>query len=221
MRPYRNPLTVGCLLGLLLGALLPAAPGKANVIGIEHYMGRPDLAYSGDLSIQGQAGTIRGQVYRAPDRQRTDVTVNGVPLTALADLSTGEGTLWSPVYRAYATTPLTAPGVQDWVPQLQHHTQVQIVPAAADSGLEAINGVMAKRHSLSGVSPAGTPYQGQLWTSPEGAIVRIVVRIGTQSAPVVYNLTNLKIEPQKPSLFAVPAGLQRRPWSDAVALIGG
>lgn len=220
MSPHLNRPLVGWFAVALLAVLAPATGAQANVIGIEHYMGHADLAYRGDLSIQGEAGTVRGQVYRAPDRQRTDVTVNGLSLSTLTDLSSGEGTLWSLTYRAYATTPLTAPGVRDWVPQLQQHSQVQIVPAGGDGGLQEINGVMAQRHSLSGISPEGTAYQGQLWTSPEGVIVRVVVRIGEQAAPLVYNLTNLKLEAQRPSLFAMPGGLQRRSWSQAMGLLG-
>jgi len=212
------------LVGLLLAAVVALSPSgvaQANVIGIERYMGHANLAYSGDFTIRGERGTIHGSLQRAADRQRTDFSLNGVALSLLADLATGQGTLWSPVYRAYATTPLDRPGVRDWVPQLQYHSQVAIVAVEGEAGLEQVNGVTARRHSLAGVSPEGAAYAGQLWTTEAGVIVRLTVRLSTQAEPILYNLTNLQMGEPPEAAFAVPGGLQMRPWSDVVVLLGG
>lgn len=211
-------LLVGCL---LVAALLPLGAARANVIGIERYMGHAQLAYSGDFTLQGDRGTIRGTVQRGPDRQRTDFSLNGVALSALADFASGEGTLWSTVYGAFATTPLERPGVRDWVPQLQHHSQVAIVAVEGEAGLEQVNGVTARRHSLAGISPEGTGYSGQLWVTETGVIVRLTVRLAGQPQPIVYQLENLHMGLPPDSAFVVPSGLQQRPWSDVVALLGG
>jgi hypothetical protein len=204
-------------LGLLLlwGA---AAPAGANVIGIESFMGHPDLAYTGDIQIQGKAGTVQGKVYRAPGLLRTDFSVNGVPFGSLIDLTRDLAVLWSPTYRAYATTPVTAAGVRDWVPLLENHRQVTIV--SSGEAAQEVNGVMATRYELSGVSPDGTAYTGQLWAAEEGIIVRLVARIATVDGPITYNLTNLRVGPQSPSLFGVPSGYLKRSWSEAAALLG-
>jgi len=208
-------LAVASLLGL--GAV---ATAQANVIGIESYMGHGDLAYSGDLQIQGRSGTIQGKVYRAPGLQRTDFSVNGIPFGALLDLASGQGVLWSSAYRSYATTALDQYGVRDWVPQLQNHSQVSIVPATGEEAQQDVNGVMTQRYELSGVSPEGTPYTGQFWATAEGVVVRLVARVATVDGPITYNLTNLRMGPQTPSLFAVPAGYQQRSWVEAAGLLG-
>jgi hypothetical protein len=51
-------------------------------------------------------------------------------------------------------------------------------------------------------------------------IVRLVARIATVDGPITYNLTNLRLGAQAPSLFAVPAGYQQRSWVEAAGLLG-
>lgn len=207
-------------LGLLAALLLwaGAAPVSANVIGIESFMGHPDLAYTGDMQIQGKDGTVQGKVYRAPSLLRTDFTLNGVPFGSLVDLTRDLAVLWSSTYRAYATTPVTEVGVRDWVPLLENHSQVAIVSSGESA--QEVNGVMATRYELSGISPDGTAYSGQLWATGEGIIVRLVARIATVDGPITYNLTNLRVGPQSPSFFGVPSGYQKYSWNEAAALLG-
>jgi hypothetical protein len=212
--------TIGVAAAAVLSISVGSVPSRANVIGIESYMGHADLAYSGDLQIQGKTGTIQGKVYRAPGLQRTDFSVSGVSFGSLVDLAKGLGVLWSSAYRSYATTPLDQYGVRDWVPQLQNHSQVSIVPSTGEGTLHEVNGVMTQRYELAGVSPEGTPYTGQLWATAEGVIVRLVARIATVDGPITYNLTNLRLGAQAPSLFAVPAGSQQRSGVEAAGLLG-
>jgi len=207
--------------GLYLAALLAlGGPAGANVIGIESYMGHGDLAYSGDLQIQGKAGTVKGKVYRAPGLQRTDFSVSGIPFGSLVDLAQDSATLWSSAYRAYATASLDQPGLSDWVPVLERHQQVSVSPATGADSRQEVNGVPTERYEIAGVSAEGTPYSGQLWATAEGVVVRLTVRIATVDGPITYNLTNLRLGPQTPSLFAVPAGYQQRSWAEAAALLG-
>lgn len=213
-------LAIGLLAAMLLAAGAPSAPVRANVIGIETYMGHPDLAYTGDLQIQGAAGTIQGKVYRTPGLQRIDFSVNGIPFGSLIDLTRDLAVLWSSAYRAYATTALTDAGVRDWVPLLENHSQVVLTPAAGEGAQQEVNGVKTQRYDLSGVSPDGTPYTGQLWATADGVIVRLVARIASVEGPVTYNLTNLRMGLQSPSLFGVPSGYQKYTWSEAAALLG-
>jgi len=205
-------------LAMLLLVFAPAA--RANVIGIEAYMGHADLAYTGDLQVQGKAGTVQGKVYRAPGLQRTDFSVNGIPFGSLVDLTRDLAVLWSSAYRAYATAPLDQPGLRDWVPMLDRHSQVALTPATGEGAEQEVNGVMTQRYELIGVSPEGTPYSGQLWATAEGVVVRVVARIATVEGPITYNLTNLRMGQQSPSLFGVPAGYQQRSWMEAAGLLG-
>lgn len=210
------PAAVGLLAALLL--CVGVAPASANVIGIESFMGHPDLAYTGDMQIQGKDGTVQGKVYRAPNLLRTDFSVNGVAFGSLVDLTRDLAVLWSPAYQAYATTPVTEVGVRDWVPLLENHSQVTIL--SSGEPVQEVNGVKALRYELSGVSPEGTPYTGQLWATEEGIVVRLVARIATVDGPITYNLTNLRVGPQSPSLFGVPSGYQKYSWNEAAALLG-
>lgn len=204
--------------GFVAALFLALGPASANVIGIESYMGHPDLAYTGDLTIQGTAGTIQGKVYRAPAQQRTDFSVHGIPFGSVVNLANGQAIIWSSAYQSYATTSLNDVGVRDWVPLLQNHSQVAIT--ASGEPAQEVNGVMATRYDLSGVSPEGTPYTGQIWATDEGVIVRLVARIATVNGPITYNLTNLRVGQQPPTLFTVPEGYMERSWSEAAALLG-
>ena len=204
---------------IVLLALL-ATPALANVLGIERYMGFAPIAYSGDITIETARDVITGHIYRGETQQRSEVLVNRTPLVTIADLGTGRGVVQSDVMRVYSDVDLMDYGVRDWVPQLQFHKNVEIVPVGGtEAPLEEVNGETARRYSIKGNSPEGTAYQGELWATEDGIILRLNVQIATQPGPVVYNLTHLQRGAQDASLFKHAVGYAPVPWAQVQAML--
>lgn len=204
-----------CALALWL--LAWALPAAANVIGVEQYLGFKALSYSGDFTIERDGETIKGRVFRAPDRMRSEFAVDQVPLIAIADLESGQGRVYSVPLRAVAKVTLTDPGVRDWVPQLRFHRDVVLQATGSESDLVEVNGQMTRHYTLSGRSPEGTGYSADLWATAEGAIMRVVADIATEPGPVTYNLYNLRLGEQPAALFAfADAGFTPVTWAQVL-----
>lgn len=78
-------------------------------------------------------------------------------------------------------------------------------------GDETVNGVRATKNKVSGSCPDNTKYDGTMWITKDGIMVKMesVATVDGQQANVNMDLKNLKIGPQEASLFEVPAGYQK------------
>jgi len=204
------------LLLLLAGFVGPAA---ANVLGIERYLGFRDLSYSGDMVVTLRGETLRGKVVRMGAAQRTEMTLRGKALVAIADVANSHGIVMLTKDTTYAVVDLLNFSVDKWVPQPQNHRNVVLTPIEGEGGRETVNGQSARRYELSGLFPQGTPYSASLWVTDAGVIVRLIAEIGGEPMPVTYNLLNLRLGPQDPLLFQVPPTYLKLPWSEVERIL--
>lgn len=217
MPPSTGLRSVLVLLLLLVGF---ASPTAANVLGIERYLGFRDIAYSGDMVVTLRGETFRGKVIRMGAAQRTDMTLRGTALVAIADLPNSHGIVMLTRDTTYAVVDLLNFSVDKWVPQPQNHRNVVLTPVEGEAGRETVNGQIAQRYELSGLFPQGTPYRATFWITDAGVIVRLVAEIDDEPSPITYDLLNLRMAPQDPLLFQVAPTYLKLPWSEVERILG-
>ncbi len=78
----------------------------------------------------------------------------------------------------------------------------------SDEGRETVNGVSATKSKVVMTSKDGTKFGGFAWRTDDGIVVKLdaLAIEGENKQRVKMDLTDLKIGPQDPALFEIPAG---------------
>ncbi len=78
-------------------------------------------------------------------------------------------------------------------------------------GPDVVNGILTTKSAMEATGPDGTAYQGHIWVTMEGILVKMVsgVRGGMPGNEFYMELKRLKTGPQPRSLFNVPGGYRR------------
>ncbi len=189
--------------------LAPSAPAEAQLLGLEHYLAPPKVEYSAEVTMTGDGDTVAGKVNRARDKERRELTVEGD--TEVIIIRLDRKLVWSlsPDDKLYLESTLDeALGRSPGPEGKPREPQLTLTPA----GSEAIEGLNATKQSVRGTDVDGTPIEGDVWVSDEGIVLRVdsvvVDEDGTRHR-IRMELHNLRIAPQDPKLFEIPAGYKR------------
>jgi hypothetical protein len=210
-----RPAALGAL-ALAAVLALGARAAHAQLLGIEQYFASPKIEYSADIAITGDGDTIKGTVDHAPNKERRELTVEGDEEVMIVRLD--KRLVWSlsPEEKLYTEATLDqALGRQVGANGKPAEPKLKI----DREGDETVGGQRAVRQKVAGKDFDGTPIEGTVWVTAQGIVVRvdsIVVDDDGTRHSLRLELSNLKVGPQDPKLFEIPAGYKRvRPPSDS------
>ncbi|HYB10495.1 MAG TPA: hypothetical protein VEJ16_12575 [Alphaproteobacteria bacterium] len=204
-------------IAVLAAALVSATSASAQLLGLEHYLSPPTVDYSadvtmtylGDSSKTGDDDEIKGKVIRTREKERREMTVEGDLEIMIVRLD--RKVVWSisPEEKLYIESPLDealgrAPGPDGKVKEPEVSLET--------IGTEAVGGVQATKRKIVGKDVDGSPIDGVVWVSEQGIVVRVdsnVVDEDGKHHTVRMELHNLRVGPQDPKLFEIPADYKR------------
>jgi hypothetical protein len=194
----------------LAAALLAGSPSaQAQLLGIEQYFASPKIEYSADVTITGDGDTIKGTINHAANKERRELAVEGDVEVMIIRLDRRLVWSLSPEEKLYIESTLDqalgrplGPDGKPIQPKLRIERE----------GEESVDGQHAMKQQVSGKDADGTPIDGTVWVTDQGIVVRVdstVVDDDGTHHQVRMELTNLKVAPQDPKLFEIPAGFKR------------
>jgi hypothetical protein len=169
-------------------------------------MKEPTVEYSADMIMQSERGSIKSKIYHAMGgKGRQEMSARGS--TQIVITRGDKKVAWAlmPDQKSYIETSIdeskqkSGTNVSD--------CDMDITPL----GTETVNGVKATKNKVSMSCPDKANYNGHMWITKEGIMVKLdaVAGQGSNQTHLKVDLMNLKIGKQDPSLFEIPAGYQK------------
>ena len=166
----------------------------------------PTVEYSATLVLtQDGQSPVTQKVFYSQGRLRTEqVDSRGMEVTIVD----GPKKMVTILYR-------TVRGYEQW----EHDGSDPGAPMAGQDirieklGEEAVNGIPAVKNKISGKTPEGKEFEMTVWTSKENIQLKMAGTdtIDGKSVAIGAELKDVKVGPQAPALFAVPAGYRKAP----------
>jgi outer membrane lipoprotein-sorting protein len=164
---------------------------------------QPKVEYSADTYFETEQMSFNGRVYHAlGGKDRQEMNMEGTSQIMIVRMDKQLAWILMPDSKMYMETDLKT-GKKD---------NREITDCDIDqklSGPETVNGIKATKSSVSMSCPDGTQYAGDMWTTKDGIMVKMVATgktKGSKTVRIKTEIRNLKIGKQDPSLFEVPAG---------------
>lgn len=187
---------------VLMAAISPVR--AANVLDLK-------TEYSAASAIQTPKGTQRGQLWRTPTAVRHDLTEDGRTNTLIARLDRKVAWLLVPEQRLAIEL-----GIENFGLPVEILTGGGIKQTPV--GQETIAGMRTTKVRVEREPKpnANGRFDGHVWTTAEGIIMKIVGSGENQGrrGDVNMSFSNVKVAHQDPALFELPAGYRR------LALVG-
>ncbi len=183
------------LVVLAAGLIASGSAGAAIV-------GDASVPYSATRVVTVNGKVYEGKVYAIPGEQRHDVDINGIPVSFIIDVAGDKGAFVLTALRTFADFPLP--------PLLAELDRRRLDRRAV--GEERIDGLRATKYRLDYTASDGTRGEGFLWLSRDNILLRIdgrIVRPRHRAMTVSMRLEDLKLEPQRGSLFKITSGLHK------------
>ena len=197
------------LAGALPALLIMAAPAGAQLLWLDLSLAPPKVEYSADVTIATDDETIEGKVKRAPEKERSELTVKGESVVRIIRLDRKLVWSLSPEDKLYLESSLDeALGRQPGNEGKPQEPQLTFTP----DGSETIDGRNATKQTVRGKNEDGSPIEGAVWVSDDGIVLRVdsvVVDEDGGRHRIRMELHHLRVAPQDPKLFEIPAGYKR------------
>lgn len=195
------------LLSFLL--LLTVGPACAALLGDAR------VAYSADRTVTVNGRAYTGKMFHMPGHQRHEQEIQGLSEVVILDGAAAQGWLVLPGLHSY---------VEFHFPTVLAELEDRNI-LGAKAGQETVDGVSTTKYRVDHRAADGSRVQGFVWLSRDGVMMKLD---GTLARPrsskptaIRMELSQLRLGPQDPGLFALPPGLVKLP-SDALApLLGG
>ena len=186
---------VALVVAFLMAA--PAALRAAPVPALDLLDAR--VAYRAEFYLKSDGRSYSGHVWHAPGRDRHDVT-GGQAVILRRD--TNQAFVLVPARKFY--TGFTFQGMAGLV----GGDALMVERRKVDD--ETYEGHPVTRWEATASSPTGGRFEGDVWTTKEGIVVRMVgtVRFGERDIDIDTGLKNLKIGKVDDHLFELPADYQ-------------
>jgi len=159
--------------------------------------GAPKVEYSADIKGESEAGKVTGHVNFSPKKQR--YSFDSKKQTSTMIMRKDKKVVWMlmPEQNSYLEMPMD----RKMVPGDTSGYKMKVTK----EGKESINGIDATKYKVVATDPDGTKFEGYMWESAEGIIVKTDLRTKEGSgSDSIMELSNLKVAPQNASLFEIP-----------------
>jgi len=162
------------------------------------------VEYSADYIMETAEGAIHGHMYSAPGVERREDVIDGGS-TMVTIRRDDKKALWMlmPSERMYmemkpgqaSMGPPRAPSPEEYQTQM------------TTEGREEVGGVMTTKSKVMMTAADGSKMGGFWWTTDDGVVVKMdVLSVDKgQKIRMKRELSNIKVGPQKPDLFEIPA----------------
>ena len=188
--------------GIFFCAVMITLLAGTSVLAAEK-MQQPKVEYSADTYFETEQASFNGRVYHAlGGKDRQEMNMEGNTQIMIMRMDKQLAWILMPDSKMYMETDLKT-GKKD----SRDITDCDIDQKS--TGSDTVNGIKATKSSVSMSCPDGTQYAGDIWTTKDGIMVKMVATgktKGSKAVRIKTELRNLKIGKQSPSLFEVPAG---------------
>ncbi len=197
------------LAALVAVSFLPAAPARAQLLALERYLSPPKVDYAADVVMTADGAPVEGRIMRSTGKERREMTVEGELEIVIIRLD--RNLVWSlaPDDKLYVESSLD--DVLGRTPDAAGKTREPQLTLTA-LGSEQVAGMHASKKKVSGKEADGSAVEGVVWVSDDGIVLRAesaLVDDDGKHHSLRMELKNVRIGPQSPALFEIPAGYKR------------
>ena len=163
----------------------------------------PTVEYSADRVIETEAGTFGGRVYAALDKERLEMSMQGMETVTILRRDRGTAWMLMPAQRMYQEVDFGQAAEQSGA---QPSDQVDIT----EVGAETVEGQAATKYKMLMKDGSGG---GFIWITADGIPVKmdLLGKSGRDKTRMTVTLKNLVTGSQDPSLFELPDGYAGMP----------
>ena len=186
-------------LAVLVGGAAPAAAAPEAAASLLD----PPLDYSAQYSLSSSMGRFQGALRHSFGMERRDFQTSMGPQTLLLRRDRNSAAMLWPDRHWYLATSFQAVAglIGGFDTMTFERSTTTVVP---------VNGEKLRRVDITGTSPDGGRFTGQIWLSWDNIVMRIS---GTslfrgEQTPFEMSLSQVKRTPQDPTNFEIPAGYQ-------------
>ncbi len=164
------------------------------------------LDYTADFYLVSDKGRFQGSVIHAPGRERRDFEVSGGRQALLLRRDIDQAAMLWPERKWYVATSFLS------VANLVGGFDGVSVDRKAE-GSERISGEMTTRYQVSGSSAGGGDFQGRMWFTKDGILMKLVgkVTFGGRQIPIETGLSNLLRVKADAAAFVLPGDYKGLP----------
>jgi len=179
-------------------------------------MKEPTVEYSGDMIMSSDQGSANSRIYYAlGGKMRWEMSAKGQNVIMITRQDKKVAWTLMPQQSMYMEMNLT---------DAQKKTGNNVNECDFDmssQGSETVNGVSANKYKIAASCPENTKYDGTMWVTKEGIMVKwdVVGGQGSNKGHFTIDLLNLKIGSQDAALFEVPAGYQKFSMGDISSMM--
>jgi outer membrane lipoprotein-sorting protein len=174
-------------------------------------MKEPTVEYSADMTMASDQGAMTSKIYYAlGGKQRWEMNGQGQNVIMITRLDKKVAWTLMPQQSTYMEMSLSDASKKSGTNVNECDMDI------SSQGSETVNGVKATKSKVAMSCPDNTKYDGTMWVTKEGIMVKMdaVAGQGSNKGHMKIDLTNLKIGSQDASLFEIPAGYQKFSMGD-------
>jgi len=163
----------------------------------------PTVEYSADRVIETEKGTFGGRVYAALDKERIEMSMQGMETVTILRRDRGIAWMLMPAQRMYQELDFAQAAEQSGA---QPSDEIDIT----EVGAETIEGQSATKYKMLMKDGSGG---GFIWITADGIPVKmdLLGKSGRDKTRMTVTLKNLVTGPQDASLFELPDGYSGMP----------
>lgn len=195
------------VIGLIAGsAVVPAAQAAALLDA--------PVSYTATRTVTVDGQTYTGPTFHVPGHERDEQKFGAMNMDFILDGPSGQGYLVAPSVKTYVIFPFP--------PMLSALIDSEMEKRPV--GEEVIDQIPTTKYRVEKTTPDGAHGEGFVWVSKRGILMRLdglVTAPGGHKTRIALQLANLKEGPQRPELFAPPAGMSQLPFEALAPLLGG
>jgi hypothetical protein len=163
----------------------------------------PLVEYSAETMTRTEGRLSLGKVYHAPYMERKEERIAGRPQVVITRMDLGVVWILMPNEKTYVELPVRDAMGRSSDPAGLEYKYTTVGP-------EFVDGTLTTKSAMEATGPDGTMYEGYIWVTREGILVKMVSGVrGGLGGEFYTELKRLKTGPQPRSLFNVPDGYRR------------
>jgi hypothetical protein len=196
-------------IGILLSALFIASAALAT--------DGPRAEYSANQTIETADMSMKGRVYYATGKERREMVTDGGKMTMILRQDKKVTWMLMPEESVYREMPLQQG------PANSGDLSGYKILESSRVGEETVNGVPATKYKVIMQAPDGAKMGGFHWLSKDSIALKadmIAVDQGSKTR-LKFELSDLRVGRQDPSLFEVPAGYSKMDMPSFGSMMGG
>jgi hypothetical protein len=190
-------------------ALVLALPARAAAL-----LDAP-ISFSATRTVTIDGKPYTGTMFHAPGRERDEQKLGAMDMAFILDGQSEQGFLVVPSVKTYVTFPFP--------PMLMALVDAQM-EKQQPVGEERIDKTPTTKYRVEQTTPDGSHGEGFVWISKRGVLMRldgVVTSPSGRKTKIAMKLADVKEGPQKPELFAPPAGMNELPFQALAPLLNG